>query len=349
MSRFAPSTFAAALPLIAAALSVPAVAQDAAAEFYKGKQVNVIIGNPPGGGYDGYARLLTRSMGRHIPGNPTLVARNMPGAGGATALSHIEKAAPRDGTVFGNAQPPTLMEPILQISDRKMDFDPRKLFFLGSANLETSLCIVRNAAPAKTFSEAMTKEVVVGGSGSSTVDYPLTHNAILGTKFKVITGYKGTRAISLEMQRGEVDGLCGLFWSSMNTLFPDWRTKKEFTILVQEATIGLPELDKMGVPTVYHFAKTEEQRQAMDLMYKPLIFGRPFVMADGIPPERGQALRTAFDAVMKDPQLLADAEKQHLPINPTSGAEVQKLMAELYTIPEKVVVNLRQALVSQRK
>ena len=342
-------------PLLSAGLavvtSVPhsALAQDAVADFFKGKQVSLIIGAPHGGGYDAYSRLLTRHMGKHIPGSPTLVARNMLGAGGAIALTYLDKSAPRDGTVIANAQPLTLMEPLLKLSEKRVDFDARKFYYLGSANLEASLCIVRTDAPVKTFAEAMQKESIIGGSGSSTLDYPYTHNEILGTKFRVIPGYKGTRDISLGMQRGEVHGMCGLFWSSLNTLFPDWRTKKEFNVIVQEATRGLPELDKMGIPTVYDFAKTDEQKQAMDLMYKPLVFGRPFLLHETVPNDRGQALRKAFDAVMKDPQLLADAEKQSLPIQATSGTEVQHLIEDLYKTPDGVVQKLRDVLLGKRK
>jgi tripartite-type tricarboxylate transporter receptor subunit TctC len=250
---------------------------------------------------------------------------------------------------MGNAQPPSLMEPLLRLSDKKVDYDPVKFQYLGSANSEASLCVLRKDAAVKSFKDVLTTEAIVGGSGSSTIDYPLTHNAVLGTKFKVIAGFKGTRDLSLAMKRGEVQGLCGLFWSSLNTLFPDWRTAGEINIIVQEATKGEPELLKMGVPTVYDFAKEAEQRQAMDLMYKPLVFGRPFVMPPETPADRLAALRTAFDKVMKDPDLLADAKKLRIPIQPTTGAEVQELVKALYAIPTGVVDKLRKELIAQRK
>lgn len=330
--------------MAATLIASPVLAQDAVTAFYKGKQIDLIVPSPPGGGYDAYARLLARYMGKHIPGNPGVIAKNMPGASGTKALHFLYNVAPKDGATIGAAHPGNILEPLLALSNKRVDYDSSRLTYLGSANVETSLCMLRAEAAVKTFKEAFNKQAILGGSGTSTVFFPAGHNALLGTKFKIVTGYTGTAALNLAMQRGEVDGFCGQFWSSLNTQNPDWITNGQFNIIVQEAAKGRPELDRMGVPLVYDFAKSDADKQALDLLYVPLTFGRPYVAPPDVPPNRLKALRTAFDSTMKDPALLADAEKMHLPIEPLSGEEVQALVVRLFATSPKIVKRLKDAM-----
>ncbi len=330
--------------LAALPVACPALAQDAVTAFYKGKHIDMIIPTPTGGGYDAYARLVARHMGTHVPGHPGMIAKNMPGASGTKALSFIYNLAPKDGTVIGAFHPGNILEPILALSSKRVDYDSPRFTYLGSANVETSLCMLRAAAPIRTFKEAFETQAILGGSGTSTVFFPVGHNAFLGTKFKIITGYGGTAALNLAMQRGEVDGFCGQFWSSLNTQNPEWITNGEFNIIVQEAAKGRPELDRMGVPLVYDFVKTDADRQALDLLYVPLTFGRPYVAPPDLPAERVAALRAAFDSAMRDPALLRDAAKMRLPIEPLSGDEVHALVTKLFATPPEIIKRLRDVM-----
>lgn len=330
--------------LAAISLACPAAAQDSGAIFFKGKHIEMIIPTPTGGGYDAYARLIARHMGNHIPGQPGMIAKNMPGASGTKALSYIFNIAPKDGTTIGAFHPGNILEPILALSSKRVDYDSLRFTYLGSANIETSLCMLRAAAPVKTFKEAFETQAILGGSGTSTVFFPAGHNALLGTKFKIVTGYTGTAALNLAMQRGEVDGFCGQFWSSLNTQNPEWISNGEYNIIVQEAAKGRPELDRMGVPLVYDFVRSEADRQALDLLYVPLTFGRPYVAPPDLPADRVATLRAAFDGVLKDPALLQDAAKMRLPIEPMSGDEVQALVIKLFATPPDVVKRLKDAM-----
>jgi tripartite-type tricarboxylate transporter receptor subunit TctC len=330
--------------LAAISLACPAAAQDAGTIFFKGKHIEMIIPTPTGGGYDAYARLIARHMGMHIPGQPGMIAKNMPGASGTKALSYIYNIAPKDGTTIGAFHPGNILEPILALSSKRVDYDSLRFTYLGSANIETSLCMLRAAAPVKTFKEAFETQAILGGSGTSTVFFPAGHNALLGTKFKIVSGYGGTAALNLAMQRGEVDGFCGQFWSSLNTQNPEWITNGEYNIIVQEAAKGRPELDRMGVPLVYDFVKTEADKQALDLLYVPLTFGRPYVAPPDLTADRVAILRAAFDGVMKDPALLRDAANMRLPIEPISGDEVHDLIMKLFATPPDVVKRLKDAM-----
>jgi tripartite-type tricarboxylate transporter receptor subunit TctC len=333
----------AAAPLLAGLAIGAAQGQDAAS-FYKGKNVDLIIATPSGGGYDAYARVLARHIGNHIPGKPGIIAKNMPGASGTKALSFLFNIAPRDGATFGAIHGNNILEPMLALSHKRLDFDPLRFAYIGSANVETSLCILRAEAPVKSFRDAMTKQAVLGGSGTSTVFFPASSNAVLGTKFKIISGYGGTANLNLAMQRGEIDGFCGQFWSSLNTQNPEWITSGQYNIIVQEAAKSRAEIDRMGVPLVYDFVKSEADKQLLDLLYVPLTFGRPYVAPPDVPAERVQALRAAFDAALKDPALLEDAAKMRLPIEPMSGAELQALVVKLLATPPEIVKRLKDAM-----
>lgn len=329
------------IPLAIAGLGacvVPALAQDAVEQFYKGRSIDLIIGAAPGGGYDVYARVIARHMDRYIPGKPTIVPKNMPGAGSNKAAAFLYSVAPKDGTAFGAVFSGAIMDPLL--GDRsQVQHDPTKFIYLGSANNEVSLCAIRADSPAKTLQEAMTTPVLLGASaaGGSTRDFPAALNNLIGTRFSLVSGYPGTKEITLAIERNEVQGVCGYYWSSLSTQNPDWVTGGSMILLVQEAMKGHPELNKLGVPVAVDFAKNPEDRQVLDFIYSQLVFGRPYLLPPNVPEARAQALRQAFSDVLKDKELLADAEKARVEINPVPADEVQALVTKLFSTPQRII------------
>jgi hypothetical protein len=242
------------------------------------------------------------------------------------------------------------MDPLL--GDRsQVQHDPTKFNYLGSANNEVSVCAIRSDAPAKDMQQAMQNPVVLGASaaGGSTRDFPSVLNNLLGTKFSLVSGYPGTKEITLAIERNEVQGLCGYYWSSASTQNPEWgKPGGGMTILVQEALKGHPALTKMGVPVAIDFAKNAEDRQVMELFYSQLVFGRPYILPPGVPDARVTALRKAFDDVLKDPALLADAEKSRIEILPVSGDEVQALVNKLFAMPQHIVERTKEAQIYKK-
>ncbi len=333
------------LAVLAGLAAAPASAQDAVADFFHGKQVNIVVGSSAGGGYDTYARLIARHLGEHIPGNPEVVVQNMPGAGSNKAAGYIYSVAPKDGTVMGAVFPGALLDPL--IGDVTVQQDPNKLLYVGSANSDVYICFVRSDAPAKTFQEVFSHEVILGASntGGTTRDLPAMLNNLLGTKFRVVTGYAGSKEITLAIERNEVNGACGIGWSGLPTLHPDWFGKKLITVLVQLSMKGHPELNKIGIPLAVQFAKTDEERQVMELIESQGVFGRPYVLPPGVPPERLAALRRAFVDALHDKALLAEAGKMQLDLDFLSGDELQALITKLYTLPPHIVAHAKQALI----
>jgi tripartite-type tricarboxylate transporter receptor subunit TctC len=321
-----------------------AQAQDVAS-FYKGKQVSIIVGSSAGGGYDLYGRMLSRHMGKHLPGNPVFVVSNMPGAGGNVAAAHIANVAPKDGTVIGAIFMGTVVEPLFTTTKRTTHH-PTKFHYIGSANTDHYVCLVRGDAQVKTFEDLFDKELVVGGSagGASTRDFPLMLRNVLGAKFKIVAGYPGTREINLAIQRNEVQGGCGQTWSSVTSLYKQEFAEGRIKPLVQEDVAGSPELNKLGVPLARSFAKTEEQRQILDLYYSQTAFSRPYVVAMETPADRVAALRTAFMATMKDPELVAEAKKMQVDADPVSGEELQKKVERIFATPADIVEKTRKAV-----
>ena len=330
---------------ITGAISGPAHAQDAAT-FYKGRQITVVVGSSPGGGYDTYGRLLARHIGRHVPGNPGVVTANMPGAGSNVAAQHIMTAAPKDGTQIAIIFAGVIVEPLLGERGRQK-FDPAKLAFVGNANKEVFVCAVRAELPVKTLDDMRAREIVTGASasGGPTADFPTMLSTVLGARTKVVRGYPGTREITLAIEKGEVDGACGLAWSTTSVQYP--RTLAEgqpLRIVLQEDMAGHPVLNAAGIAFSGQFATSEADRQALTLFYAQNTFGRPFVASPEVPPDRLAALRSAFTAAMKDPELLAEAQKLNIDIIPSSGEEVQVLVAKMYATPPDVVARVRKAL-----
>ncbi len=321
-----------------------AVAQESADAFFKGKQISVIVGSSAGGGYDTYARLLARHFGNAIPGNPTVVVQNMSGAGSNRAAGYIYSVAPKDGTAIGAVFPGAVLQPLL--SETPVQHDPNKLVYLGSANSDVYVCYVRSDAPVKTFKHVLEKELIIGASnpGATTYDLPLLLNSVLGAKFKIVTGYPGSREILIAMERGEVQGACGIGWTGIEVMHPDWFKNDTVRVLVQLSTKGHADLNKRGVPRAGEFARSDDDRKVIELVFSQGIFGRPYVLPPGVPSERVAALRKAFVAALNDQALRTEADKMKFDIDPMAGDELQKLVSELYSTPPHLIERARQAL-----
>ncbi len=332
---------------IVAALVVagPATAQDAVAAFYKGKQINLYVGSSAGGGYDTYARLIARRLGHYMPGNPSIVVQNMPGAGSNKLAAFIYSVAPRDSTAIGAIFSGAILQPL--IGDTPTQHDPSKFVYLGNANNEVFLCMARSDAPAKTFQDTFSKELIIGAtnSGGSTRDFPAMLDNVLGSKLRIVAGYAGSNEIMLALDRNEVQGVCGIGWSSVSPHRARWLDSGFARLIAQLATKGHPEMDKMGVPLAIDFAKTDEDRKVMELIYSQLIFGRPYVLPPATPADRVAALRKAFMQTMRDPEVVAEAAKMKLDVDALSGEEVQAEVAKAYAMPKAIVERAKQALI----
>lgn len=322
-------------------LAFPAYAQSGS-DFYKGKQIAIVIGSDAGGGYDAYGRLVARYLGKHIAGNPNIVPQNMPGAGQTKAAGYVYSVAPKDGTAIAAVSPGALLTSVL--GGPNVQYDPNKFQYIGSANSDVYVCIARPDAPVKTFADALDHELIVGVSSGTTRDMPMALKNVLHAKFKMVAGYPGTKEITLAFQRNEVQAICGFGYASLVSQYPDWIPQGTAKVLVQESTVGHPDLNKLGVPLATSFAKTDEDRQILELVYSQGIFGRPFLMAPEVPKDRVAIVRTAFMATMSDPALVADAERAKLDLVPLSGSDVQALVAKVYSTPARIVQRTKQAL-----
>jgi len=304
------------------------------ADFYKGKTIDLYIGYSAGGGYDVYARALARHMPRFIPGNPTIVPKNMPGAGSLVLANWLYNVAAKDGTAFGTIGRGTAFDPLL--GSTKAQFDAAKFNWIGSMNDEVSVCVAWHTTGIATLEQVMQNELTVGGTGpaADTDQFPKVLNATIHTKFKIIAGYPGGNDIDLAMERGEVMGRCGWSWSSVIATHKQWFDENKINVLVQLSLRKHGDLP--NVPLVMDFAKTSEERQIFKLVFARQPMGRPFLAPPGIPADRTAALRKAFTDTMKDPGFLAEAEKMQLEINPGSGAAVQEIMQEVNQTPKAI-------------
>jgi tripartite-type tricarboxylate transporter receptor subunit TctC len=338
------------LPILAALavalVASPALAQSDLATFYKGKNVDLIIGAAPGGGHDIYARAIARYIGKYIPGNPNVVPKNMPGAGSNKAAAYLYNVAPKDGTSFGALFPGAIMDPLTSDNKSQIQFDPTKFNYLGTANKEVRVCATWATAPAKSFQDVFTKETILAASaeGGATSDYALVLNAVLGTKFKVVKGYPGTRDMTLAIERGEAHGLCGYAWTSLKTQNAEWVKDKKINVILQTAFEGDPELNAMHVPLVWEFVKNDDDKKVIELLLAQQVFGRPYVAPPGTPAATVKALRTAFTSTMKDPAYMAEAKKLGLDTDAGTGEEVQDLVNKVYATPPAIVQRLITAM-----
>ncbi len=304
------------------------------AEFYKGKTVEMQIGYSVGGGYDVYARVVAKYLGKHIPGNPSVIPKNMEGAGSLRLANWLYNAAPKDGTVIGTIGRGVAFDPLL--GSKGAQFDATKFTWLGSANDEVSVCVSWKTTGITKIEDLMTKEMTVGGTGggSDTDEFPKILNGVLGTKMKVISGYPGGNDVNLAMERGEVQGRCGWSWSSVEATRKNWVEDKTINILVQLSLAKHAALP--NVPLVIDLAKTDEQKQILKLIFARQVMGRPYLAPPGIPQDRADALQKAFMDTMKDPDFLADAEKTKLEVTPVPGPAIQKLVVDLYKTPPEI-------------
>jgi tripartite-type tricarboxylate transporter receptor subunit TctC len=319
-------------------------AQDSVADFYRGKQVTVVVGSTAGGGYDLYGRLVARFIGKYIPGNPNVVVQNMPGAGGNTSAAWVANIGAKDGTVIGAAQAGSLIDQLVSPNAAQIKHDARTLNYIGSANSEVFTCLVRADAPIKSFDEVFSKEMILGSSGGTTRDMPMALKNVLGAKIKFVHGYAGTREIGMAIEKGEVQGLCGMGWTSIQSQRPDWFENKVVRVLVQEGMTGDPDLNKQKIPLSVDYAKDAEKRQMMELLYSQGVFTRPFIMAPETPRERVEAVRAAFVKALADPQAQEDAQKQKLVISTINGADLQAYVKKIYAIPAPIIAKLKAAL-----
>lgn len=338
MQLFSSLTKAGVVAAAMAFLAQPSAAQTPE-EFYAGKTVELYIGYSVGGGYDTYGRLVARHMGKHIPGNPTVVPVNMEGAGSLRMVNWLYNVAPKDGLVFGTFARGAAFEPLL--GQGEVQYDPTEFNWIGSANDEVSVCAAWKTAEVKTFEDLLEKPLIVGGTGrgADTDTFPRVINGIFGTQMETISGYPGGNDITLAMERGEVQGRCGWSWSSVKSLHSDWVENGDINILVQLSLAKHPDLP--DVPLIMDFAETDEQRQILELVFARQVMGRPFAAPPGVPQDRVDALRTAFMATMEDPEFLAEAEAAELEITPVPGERIEEIVASAYQAPEEVVERTR--------
>ncbi|HVY56636.1 MAG TPA: tripartite tricarboxylate transporter substrate-binding protein [Xanthobacteraceae bacterium] len=331
-----------ALLLSCIAGAAPALAAESVADFYKGKTIRLVVGVGVGSGYDLNARVLARHLAKHIPGNPTIIVQNAPGAGSLTMTNSLYTSGPFDGTVIGASFNGMPTAPLLLPNAAR--FDPTKLNWIGSTNRETQVTYVWHTAPVQNIEDLKTKELIVGAQapGSTQYDYPVLANHLFGFKFKVVTGYASTPKIHLAMESGEVQGNGATNWSTLKELKGDWLTEKKIKVIAQWALEKHPELK--DVPLVLDLAKTEAQRQALRLALTRLEYGRPFFLPPNVPADRVEALRRAFDATMKDPEFLAETKKTHVEIDPLSGEQVADLVKQVAATPPDVVADVRAAM-----
>lgn len=324
---------AACLGIVAAT----AMAQDVS---FKGKQVLLIVGTSAGGGYDTFTRTIAPHLRRHLPGQPNTVVSNMPGAGSVVLANHLYNIAPKDGTVIGAVNPQIVIEPLVR-PDR-VKYDPSKMTWVGSALRETHVSIAWHTTPIYTFDDLFKNDLLVAGTGGATDTFPMFVNALLGTKFKIIDGYPGMKEGMLAMERGEVEGNGGITWASAKATIGEWLRDKKVRVFVQYGLSKHPELP--DVAWIYDYAKTPDDRAAMNMVFARQEYGRPYVAPPGLSPALTATLRQAFDATMKDPEFLAEADKRKLDIDAITGQQVQDIIGELFKTPPAVVERVKAIL-----
>ena len=337
------TAYRALIALIGATAAAGTAAAETAADFYKGKTVSLIAGFPPGGGYDTYVRVLARHYGRFLPGQPTVIASNMPGAGSLTAANTIYAKYAPDGLALAMFASSAAMEPL--IGNKSALFDPTKFSWVGSMSQDVAYCGVwRHPGGATTFDEMLTKETIIGGGAPAAITYqhPMVLKNVLKANLKIIQGYTGTRDINLAMQRGEVNGTCGMFGSSVNSQFGAEVKDGRMTLFIQMGSKHSNDFGK--IPSVFDYAKTDEDRAILQFHFGQLLLGRPLAGPPGVPADRLAALRTALFATMKDPQFLAEATKAGLDIDPVPPEEVMALLKQFSAFSPAILEKAKDAM-----
>jgi tripartite-type tricarboxylate transporter receptor subunit TctC len=314
-------------------LTAPVAAQPGG-DTFAAKSVAMIIGFGPGGGYDLWGRTVGRHIGRHLPGAPTVIPQNMPGAGSYAAASYIFNIAPKDGSVLGIIARDAALGPLSGATGAR--FDPTRLSWIGTPTKETNVCVAYHTSQVKSVLDLYDKQLIVGdtGPGTGTRSYPKALNELLGMKFKLVGGFPASSDVFLAMERGEVEGICESL-DSIKIRRPDWIPTRKISILFQGGAEPNPELD--GVPFVLDLALTGEQRQAIEFLYAGQGIGRPFVAPPDLPPDRLKMLRDAFKATMTDPAFVAEAQKSKLDLEPEDGEHLAVLIAKIYATPKPIV------------
>jgi tripartite-type tricarboxylate transporter receptor subunit TctC len=310
-------------------------------EFYRSKGLTLMIGASVGGGYDLYARTLSHHLGRHIPGHPSIVVQNLDTAGGIAAMNHIANRAPRDGSVILATYNTLLIQPLFD--NNNIQFDPQTLNFIGSAGKQSNICVTWHSSPVKTIEQAREREVITGSTGvlTAATQYPRLLNKLVGTRFKPIAGYN-TTAMYLAMERGEVEGICGLSYATMKASQPALIVGKKLNFLAQLGASRIAELP--DVPLAREFVHDPKDLAVFDIIAYPQEIGRPVTGPPGMPADRLDALRRAFDATMQDPDYRAEARKAFQDIDPLSGATITELIKRAYATPKEVVSRASELL-----
>jgi tripartite-type tricarboxylate transporter receptor subunit TctC len=332
-----------ALAVLSGAALAAGGGRAAASDFYAGKTVNFIVGTDVGGGFSIYARVLSRHLGRFIPGNPTVVMKNMPGAGGATASSYFYRIAPKDGTVIGSVAPNAILGRLLD--GNVGQYDPTKFIYLAGAERGTRLCMTFAHSKTRTLEDALRQRTVIGATsvGSPTREYAAMIKHATGVQFDIVSGYKGPPDLFLAMSRGEIDGVCGLDWTALKSQQPEWLRDGKLNILVQASIEPHPELAKLGVPVPWPYIRNDTDRRAVEVMVGfEQAFGKSYLVPPETPADRVAILRQAFAAVLKDKEFLAEAEKVRIEITAQSGEDVQRVVQNAYASTTAVIERLRK-------
>jgi tripartite-type tricarboxylate transporter receptor subunit TctC len=324
------------------ALAGLAAAADSVDDFYKGRNVSMVIGYSVGGGYDAYARLLARYIGKHIPGEPAIVPQQMTGAGSLRSANFIYSVAAKDGSVIGTFSRSMGIAPLLG----QAEFDSRKFTWLGSVTDDNTTCVTWNTSPIKAWDDFLNKPSKLGGLGADADPdiWALLYKNVFGAKVQLVSGYPGTNDVTLAMERGEVDGLCGLSWSTIKTRHADWLKNHTVNIIVQAALKKEPEI--ATVPLASDLVTKPEQLQIMKLLLTAQAMARPFAAPPDIPADRKAALIAAFDATMQDGDFLAEAQKLNFDVRPVNAATIDGLLADVYTTPKDVIGKASKAISS---
>jgi tripartite-type tricarboxylate transporter receptor subunit TctC len=336
----------------ATAFSPLAARADQVADFYRGKTVTCYIGYSSGGGYDVYARTIIRFMQKHLPGNPNIIAVNMPGASSMTLGNHLARVAPRDGTAFGAVNSMLLFDPLFNGPKSKAQFTGADMTMIGNAVVSAAVLIALKSSGVTSLEELRTKELVTAASTPSGDTYmlPLALKNVLGLKLKIITGYPGTREIGLAINRGEVHGACGVAWPSISVTNPGWFDGSKpgsMRVLVQTHATGAADLNAQGIPKITDFAKTDEQRAMLDLYFSQTAFGRPYLVSPDVPAERIAALRVAFKATIEDPKLQEETKRIGVEANHVPGEKLQGMVQRLYATPADLTAKMKAATIAK--
>jgi tripartite-type tricarboxylate transporter receptor subunit TctC len=311
-------------------------------QFYKSRQLTMIVFSGAGSTYDFYARLLARHLGSHIPGNPSFVVQNMLGAGGLKAVDYLNKIAPKDGSVIGTIGRGLPFEPILGKNEAR--FDPLRFTWIGSMNRETTLAMSWHTAKVKTFADLKDHELLVPGTGAGADSeiIPLALNHLAGTKFKVIGGYRDTSEGALAMERGEIDGLAYWSWSAIMAAHPDWIRGKKVNLLFHTGVKPIAEIP--DVPSIRALVENPIDKKAVDFLLAREIIGRPFLAPPDLPPDRASVLRSAFGETLRDPAFRSDAERARLDTDLVTAEEVNTVLKETAGAPIEVINRVKEAL-----